>query len=68
MKNLIKINSIIILLAALTGCNSGSSATSSTPGIGYTLFNCPGSTNVSFPGVSGVRQVNGSSNVYITGD
>ena len=68
MKNLIKINSIIILMATLFGCNSGSTATSSATGISYSPFNCPGSANVYFPGVSGVRQVNGSSDVYVTGD
>ena len=53
----------------LISCNSGgSSAPSSTP-VSYSAFNCPGTNNVSFPGVSGVRVIEGSSSnaVYITG-
>lgn len=54
----------------LISCNSGGSG-SSTPSsnpVTYTAFNCPGTNNVSFPGVSGIRGVNGSNtDVYITG-
>lgn len=62
---LYKVLFISTLIAGVSACNSGSSSSS---GITYSSFNCPGSNNVSFPGVSGVRQVYGSnSDVYVTG-
>lgn len=53
----------------LISCNSGSSSAPSNTPVSYSAFNCPGTNNVSFPGVSGVRGIEGSSNdtVYITG-
>lgn len=53
----------------LISCGGGSTGPSqnSNP-VSFLKFNCPGSTNVAFPGVSGIRQVAGSeSEVYITG-
>lgn len=61
--------SIPVISFFLISCNSGSSSSSnSASAISYAPFNCPGSNNVSFPGVSGVRGVYGvESNVYVTG-
>lgn len=54
------------LAIVLTACQSGSSGSPATTT--YTAFKCPGSNNVAFPGVSGVREVYGNeSQVYVTG-
>ena len=62
---------LIALLGSLiiTGCGSGGSSSSSSPvGVSYNRFYCPNTVNVSFPGVSGVRQVYGQESlVYVTG-
>lgn len=64
-------NSLFIIVPTigvfLTSCQGGSS---NSPTTTYTAFKCPGSNNVAFPGISGIRGVLGSSNqddVYITG-
>jgi hypothetical protein len=68
VQKLIKLSIInCVTFWGLSGCNSGST-TPSKANITYTAFNCPGSDNVYFPGISGIRQVNNSSDVYITGD
>ena len=58
----------LILISCNSGGGSNTPTSSSTP-VSYSAFNCPGTNNVSFPGVSGVRGIDGSSNntVYITG-
>lgn len=57
----------LILMGLLTACNSGSSS-SNSPTVSYSKFFCPNTTNVSFPGVSGVREVeSNSAQVYVTG-
>ncbi len=58
----------LILISCNSGGGSNTPTSSSTP-VSYSAFNCPGTNNVSFPGVSGVRGIEGSSNntVYITG-
>lgn len=57
----------LILMGLLNACNSGSSS-SSSPTVSYNKFFCPNTTNVSFPGVSGVREVeSNSAQVYVTG-
>lgn len=63
-------NTKLLLLLLLSGstlisCNSGSTGTA---GVTYAPFGCNGNNNVSFPGVSGVREVeSNSSQVYVTG-
>lgn len=58
----------LLLIGLLTACNSGSSSGSSTPAVSYAKFYCPDTTNVSFPGVSGVREVESNpAQVYVTG-
>ena len=61
--------SLPLISLILISCNSGSSSAPSSTPVSYSAFNCPGTNNVSFPGVSGVRGIEGSSNdtVYITG-
>ncbi len=68
MQLLLKVRLLCLLplVVILAACNSGNTAVSQS-GILYTPFNCPGSDNVSFPGISGIRQVTDSSDVYITG-
>jgi hypothetical protein len=66
-----KLKSSFILFSALaltlTACQNGTSGTAAATTT-YTAFKCPGSNNVAFPGVSGVREVYGNeSEVYVTG-
>ncbi|MCC2624579.1 MAG: hypothetical protein K0R14_452 [Burkholderiales bacterium] len=51
----------------LAGCSSGNSSGTTPPVTQYTAFSCPGTVNVSFPGISGIRGITNSTNVYITG-
>lgn len=56
----------ILLSACGSGSSGGSSVSNST--VSYARFQCPQTNNVSFPGVSGVREVeSNSSQVYVTG-
>ncbi len=58
---------ISITLLALDGCGSGSTNSTNTSTM-YSTFSCPGTNNVSFPGVSGIRELTESSTtVYVTG-
>ena len=62
------LNHIKILLTLLSSfiiMSCGTGVPASSPA--YTPFYCPNTTNVAFPGVSGIRQVSGESTVYITG-
>lgn len=56
-------------LVLLVSCSAGSNVLMpSSNVVNYAAFNCPGSNNVSFPGVSGIRKVEYSAtDVYITG-
>ncbi len=64
--NYIKMSTLLILGIVILACGNGKMPPDSQQ-LTYSAFNCPNTINVSFPGVSGIRQVTGSSNVYITG-
>lgn len=65
---LLRLNLVIAVAGVLIiSCGSGTSSNSSQNPITYTAFKCPGTDNVAFPGVSGIRQVDGSTDVYVTG-
>jgi hypothetical protein len=51
----------------LAGCSGGTASGPTPPTTQYTAFSCPNTVNVSFPGVSGIRGITNSTNVYITG-
>ena len=51
----------------IASCSTGTSSGIITPNPQYTAFSCPNTVNVSFPGISGIRGITNSSNVYITG-
>lgn len=58
--------SALLTASLLSSCGNGGSSASSAAT--YSPFGCYGSNNVSFPGVSGVRQVeSNSAQVYVTG-
>ena len=64
MKNNLRLALGVLLSMIIVSCGNGNMPPDA---VTYTSFSCPGTTNVAFPGVSGVRQISGSSNVYITG-
>ena len=73
-KNMYKLGfymSAPLVLGLISACASGSSGNNGQTNpqtVSYAPFNCPGTNNVSFPGVSGVRGVDGvESQVYVTG-
>lgn len=51
----------------LVACGGGSSDQSATPSITYATFNPPGAQSTSSVGVTGIRGVSNSTDVYITG-
>ncbi|MDD3266416.1 MAG: hypothetical protein PHC75_04460 [Burkholderiales bacterium] len=69
MKSTIYFKPLLLAISVagfLSSCNSGGSSPNNS--VSYARFQCPGTNNVSFPGVSGVREVeSNSSHVYVTG-
>ena len=55
----------IVISVSIAACNGGGSSNNTS--VSYSQFNCFNSNLVSFPGISGIRQVDGSTDVYVTG-